>query len=113
MQRSHTDIVNALSTALNNGVKVKVLLDDYQGGAIKDNMFLDKCRSNQDDCEVRAYSKPLKVHIITRDSAAFRYCDNPGSNIAVASFNRPDVVENATDKVFGRFFNNQTEYAGS
>jgi HKD family nuclease len=101
-------IVNALNIALNKDVKIKILLDDYQDNKITNNTFLDRCLDNK-NCEVRTYDKPLKAHIVTRDDDAFRYCDNPGSNIAVASFNRPDVVENA-EKVFGAFFNEQPQY---
>ncbi len=102
-------IVDALNTALNRGIKIKVLLDNYQGNSIANNDFLDNCLGNE-NCEVRTYDKPLKAHIVTRDDSAFRYCDNPGSNIAVASFNRPDVVKNAIEKVFSAFFAKQPEY---
>ncbi len=100
--------MNALNIALNRGVKIKILLDDHHT-KITNNSFLDRCLDNE-NCEVKTYDKPLKAHIVTRDDSAFRYCDNPGSNIAVASFNRTDVVKNATEKVFGTFFDNQPEY---
>ncbi len=103
-------IVNALNTAISRGVKIKILLDNYQGNGIGDNDFLDSCLSNK-SCEIRTYDKPLKAHIVTKDDNAFRYCDNPGSNIAVASFNSPDVVKNAAKKVFGDFFNQQVKYS--
>lgn len=103
-------IIDALSTALSKGVKIKILLDDYQGEKITGNSFLDRCIGNK-ACEIKTYGKPLKAHIITRDNGAFRYCDNPGSNIAVASFNNPEVVKNATKKVFSAFFDKQPEYA--
>ncbi|WP_139458818.1 phospholipase D-like domain-containing protein [Bathymodiolus thermophilus thioautotrophic gill symbiont] len=102
-------IVDALNTALNNGVKIKVLLDNYQNNKITNNIFLDRCLHSE-NCTIKTYDKPLKSHIITRDDRAFRYCDNPGSNIAVASFNSPDVVKNATETVFGAFFDKQPEY---
>jgi hypothetical protein len=38
------------------------------------------------------------------------YCDNPGSNIAVASFNHPNIVKNAEEKIFGDFFEQQPDY---
>ncbi len=101
-------IVNALNTALSKDVKIKILLDDYQNKTIN-NAFLERCTDHK-NCEIKTYDKPLKAHIVTRDDAAFRYCDNPGSNIAVASFNRPDVVKNATNKVFGNFFDKLPEY---
>lgn len=103
------EIAKVLNIALNKGVKIKILLDDYQNNKITNNTFLSNCLNNK-NCEIRTYSKPLKAHIVTRDNNAFRYCDNPGSNIAVASFNRPDVVKNATKKVFGDFFNQQPKY---
>lgn len=102
-------IADVLNTALSEGVKIKILLDDYQGKKIVNNTFLENCLSNE-NCEIKTYDKPLKAHIVTRDDSAFRYCDNPGSNIAVASFNRPDVVKNATEKVFDAFFDRQPKY---
>ncbi len=106
---NNNEIAEVLNIALNRGVKIKILLDDYQNNKIANNAFLDNCINN-DNCEIKTYDKPLKAHIVTRDNNAFRYCDNPGSNIAVASFNRPDVVKNATEKVFGDFFNQQPKY---
>lgn len=102
-------IVDALNIALNKGVKIKILLDNYQNNKIMNNNFLDICLNNK-NCEIKTYNKPLKAHIVTRDDDAFRYCKDPGSNIAVASFNHPDVVENATKKVFGTFFDKQPKY---
>jgi len=102
-------ILEVLNIALNRGVKIKILLDDYQNNKITNNTFLSNCLDNE-NCEIKTYDKPLKAHIITRDNNAFRYCDNPGSNIAVASFSRPSVVKNATEKLFGDFFNQQPEY---
>ncbi len=106
-------IVNALNAAINRGVKIKILLDNYQGNGIENNDFLDSCLSNENNesCEIRTYDKPLKAHIVTKDDNAFRYCDNPGSNIAVACFNSPDIVKNATEKVFGTFFTQQVKYS--
>jgi HKD family nuclease len=101
-----------LNIALNRGVKIKILLDDYQNNKITNNLFLDSCLGNE-NCEVKTYDRPLKAHIVTRDDDAFRYCDNPGSNIAVASFKRPDVVKNATEKVFGTFFDKQPKYTNT
>jgi HKD family nuclease len=106
---NNDEIAEVLNIALNRGVKIKILLDDYQNNKIISNTFLGNCLDSE-NCEIKTYDKPLKAHIVTRDNNAFRYCDNPGSNIAVASFNRPDVVKNATEKVFGAFFNRQPEY---
>lgn len=105
---NNDEIAEVLNIVLNKGVKIKILLDDYQNNKITNNTFLDNCLDNE-HCEIKTYDKPLKAHIVTRDNNAFRYCDNLGSNIAVASFNRPDVVKNTTEKVFGAFFliNNQ------
>lgn len=111
-------ITEVLNIALNRGVKIKILLDDYQNNnkmannKITNNTFLGNCLDNE-NCEIKTYDKPLKAHIVTRDNNAFRYCDNHGSNIAVASFNRPDVVKNATEKVFGAFFNQQPKYTAT
>jgi HKD family nuclease len=108
-------IAEVLNIVLNRGVKIKILLDDYQNNnkmadnKITNNTFLGNCLGNE-SCEIKTYNKPLKAHIVTRDNNAFRYCANPGSNIAVASFNRPDVVKNATKKVFGAFFKKQPKY---
>ena len=102
-------IVSALNMALSKGVRIKILLDDYQNNKITSNAFLDSCIGHN-NCKIKTYNKPLKAHIVTRDDDAFRYCDNPGSNIAVASFNRPNVVKNATEKVFGAFFDEQPKY---
>jgi HKD family nuclease len=102
-------ITEVLNIALNKGVKIKILLDDYENSNIdKNNLFLQTCKKYK-NCEIKTYDKPLKAHIVTRDNKAFRYCDNPGSNIAVASFNRPNVVKNV-EKVFGTFFNQQPKY---
>ena len=102
-------IVRALGVALKNNITVKVLIDDYQGSKLDGNRFLAKClQSNA--CTVKTYDKPLKAHIVTRDKGAFRYCDNPGSNIAVASFNHPNIVKNAEEKIFGDFFEQQPDY---
>jgi hypothetical protein len=76
-------------------------LDNYQNSGVDEaNKFLNICKNN-DFCEVRTYNQQLDAHIITRDGKAFRYCEKLGSNTAVASFNRPNVVENADSKVFG------------
>lgn len=104
-----SEIVKALNVALYNNVKIKILLDNYQGNTIADNVFLNKCLAN-DYCEVKTYDKPLKAHIVTRDDKAFRYCNDPGSNIAVACFNRPKTVKNAIDNVFSDFFDEQSAY---
>lgn len=106
---NNDEIAEVLSIALNRGVKIKILLDDYQNNKVINDTFLSNCLDNE-NCEIKTYDKPLKAHIVTRDNNAFRYCDNPGSNIAVASFNRPDVVENATKKVFGAFFDQRPKY---
>lgn len=103
------EIAKVLNIALNKGVKIKILLDDYQNNKITNSTFLNNCLNNK-NCEIKTYGKLLKAHIVTRDDNAFRYCDNPGSNIAVASFNRPDVVKNATEKVFNAFFDKQPTY---
>jgi HKD family nuclease len=105
-------IAEVLNIALNKGVKIKILLDDYQNNKITNNTFLSNCLDNK-NCEIKTYDKPLKAHIVTRDNNAFRYCANPSSNIAVASFNHPDVVKNATEKVFGAFFDQQPKYTAA
>jgi sugar-specific transcriptional regulator TrmB len=107
---NNQEIVEALNVALTKGVQIKILLDDYQNDKIIGNIFLDKCIKDK-NCKIKTYSEPLKAHIVTRDSSAFRYCNSPGSNIAVASFNNPDVVKNAKEKVFGTFFEDQPVYA--
>jgi HKD family nuclease len=106
---NNQEIVGALNMALTKGVQIKILLDDYQNNKITNNIFLDNCIENK-NCKIKIYDKPLKAHIITRDNNAFRYCNSPGSNIAVASFNRPDVVKNAKEKVFSAFFEGRSEY---
>jgi hypothetical protein len=102
-------ILDALSVALTNNIQIKILLDDYQNNKITNNIFLDKCIKSE-NCKIKTYDAHLKAHIVTRDDRAFRYCKSPGSNIAVASFNNPDVVKNATERVFGTFFEDQPKY---
>lgn len=97
---SDLSIINALITALNNGVRVKLLLDNYENSNVdKNNPFLKICNDHT-NCDVKTYNRKLNAHIITRDKKAFRYCEKLGSNTAVASFNHPSVVSNADDKVF-------------
>lgn len=104
-------ILQALDVALSNNIKIKILLDSYNntGSNFSDNKFLIRCLDNA-TCDVRTYDNPLKAHVITRDGKAFRYCDIPGSNIAVASFNNKEVVENADNQVFSDFFDKQPKF---
>ena len=94
-------IISALKMALNRGVKVKLLLDDYpNSGLDKSNEFLKVCLEKKENCDVRTYKKQLNAHIITRDDSAFRYCEKLGSHTAIASFNDTKTVSNSNSKVF-------------
>lgn len=98
---NNSSVIDALKTALDNKIHIKLLLDNYKNSGIdKKSQFLQICKENE-NCDVKTYSKQLKAHIITRDGKAFRYCEILGSNTAVASFNYPSVVKNADEKVFG------------
>ena len=71
------------------------------------------CLENEKFCKVKKSKNKLSAHIISRDKSAFRYCDSPHDpekNEAIASFNRPDVVKNAEQKLFGDSFDNMKSY---
>lgn len=97
---TNNSIISELKMALNRGVKVKLLLDNYpNSGLDESNEFIKACLEKK--CDVRTYGDKLKAHIITRDSSAFRYCEKLGSHTAIASFNTPSTVENSNKQVFG------------
>lgn len=100
-----------LKSAFAREVKFKIILDGDE--ISEDNKFLQLCLENDEFCKIKKSESKLSAHIITRDKSAFRYCDNPHEpkiNEAIASFNRPDVVKNAEQKLFGDYFDNLSSY---
>lgn len=101
---NQTRILDALEYAINSGIKIKVLLDESMEAINLEkekNNFLRYC-INSDNCMVKHSSKHFNAHVITRDSKAYRYCKDPTTHSAIASFNGAKIAQHIDEVVFSK-----------
>ncbi|OIR25130.1 phospholipase D-like domain-containing protein [Bathymodiolus thermophilus thioautotrophic gill symbiont] len=104
-----TEIIDSLRSAIDNGAKIKILLDGEKDKINLHNKFLTLCKESE-SCEVRITPNKLKAHITTRDGLAHRYCNDFTQHKAIANFNDPHLVEIAETQVFGDYYSQQPAF---
>ncbi len=105
-------ICKAFARVLDNGVRVKILLDGKTEDINLDNAFL-KIAKSHDNCQIKITTTTLNAHIVTRDNKAYGYREGEDQLTAFGSFNQPEEVANANKQLFGDFYNKQPAFITS
>lgn len=102
-------ICKAFKRILDNGIKVKILLDGKKEEIDENNEFLEVAKGSK-NCQIKITDEKLNAHIVTRDGIAYRYCADTQQHTAFGSFNQPNVVKDADKQLFGVSYGKQQDF---
>jgi len=102
-------LCKALKRVLDNGVKVKILLDGNKEEIDENNAFLKIAKDSQ-NCQIKITDKKLGAHVVTRDGVAYRYCTDTAHHTAFGSFNQSQVVQDADNQLFGETYDKRQDF---
>ena len=106
---SEEDIIESLKAFLEKpNTELKILLQSpEEDSTFKEREFYKVCKGKK-NCEIRVIPegselKDMKAHFITMDKKSYRFCADRTNFKAVASFNRPKIVEKLNE-IFDELF---------